>query len=98
MSITSRRSTTAAAQPEDWTHSNGIDYNAELDQIAALRARVQRVLDHRSQHDHAEAAGHTGGNSGHGGDLLYRWGNPQTYDRGDDSDRMLYYQHDPKWI
>ena len=27
------------------------------------------------------------------GDILYRWGNPQNYGRGDDSDRILYAQH-----
>jgi hypothetical protein len=45
-----------------------------------------------------EAAGHTGGNSGMGGDLLYRWGNPQTYHRGNDSDQRLFVPHDAHWI
>ena len=41
-----------AGDPQDWTHMNGIDYNPDLDQIVVSVARVQRVLDHRSQHDH----------------------------------------------
>jgi hypothetical protein len=45
----------------------------------------------------AEAATHSGGNSGKGGDLLYRWGNPQTYGAGDASDQKLYRQHDAQW-
>ncbi len=87
-----------SGQPEDWTHCNGIDYNPDLDEIVISSREFSEVwiIDHSTTP--AEAAGHTGGNSGHGGDLLYRWGNPQTYDRGDDSDRVLYYQHDPKWV
>ncbi|MEL6986286.1 MAG: T9SS type A sorting domain-containing protein, partial [Bacteroidota bacterium] len=45
-----------------------------------------------------EAKGHTGGNSGKGGDILYRWGNPQNYNAGDSDDRYLYFQHNPNWI
>ncbi len=83
---------------EDWTHANGIDYNAETDQIMLSVREFSEfwIIDHSTTT--AEAAGHIGGRSGRGGDLLYRWGNPQTYRRGDDSDRQLYYQHDAKWI
>jgi hypothetical protein len=54
------------------------------------------VIDHSTTT--AEASGHTGGNSGMRGDLLYRWGNPGAYDRGGSGDRELFAQHDSQWI
>ncbi|NNE30383.1 MAG: T9SS type A sorting domain-containing protein, partial [Saprospiraceae bacterium] len=36
--------------------------------------------------------------SGHGGDLLYRWGNPQSYGASSPENRMLFGQHDATWI
>ena len=64
----------------DFFHMNGIDYNAALDQItfSCLYFSEIYVIDHSTTA--TEAAGHTGGNSGHGGDIIYRWGNPAAYE------------------
>ena len=82
----------------DLMHTNSIDYNEKFDQILiSIRYYSEIwVIDHSTTTE--EATGHTGGNSGHGGDLLYRWGNPQTYDRGTSSNRKLFEQHDATWI
>jgi hypothetical protein len=82
----------------DWNHINSIDYNENFDQIL-LSARHQHeiwVIDHSTTTE--EAAGHTGGNSGKGGDLLYRYGNPDIYGAGDKNDQRLFGQHDAQWI
>ena len=82
----------------DITHINSIYYNETYDQLL-LSSRVASeiwVIDHST--NTAEAAGHTGGNSGKGGDILYRWGNPQNYHMGDENDQKLFGQHDARWI
>lgn len=82
----------------DWIHMNSIDYNEELDQILVSSRALSEiwVIDHSTTTD--EAAGHTAGRYQKGGDLLYRWGNPQHYRHGDLSDRMCWNQHDAQWI
>ena len=77
---------------------NGMDYNATLDQIVlSLRKSGEIIIiDHSTTT--AEAAGHTGGNSGKGGDILYRWGNPKNYNRGTTDDQQLYFHHNPNWV
>jgi len=92
----------ADAQPEDLgsdlLHTNAVAYNAELDQIALSTPRLHEIwiIDHSTTA--AEAASSSGGRWGHGGDLLYRWGNPAAYGRGDDNDQRLFGQHDVRWI
>jgi hypothetical protein len=82
----------------DWMHTNSIDYNKEFDQILLSVHNFNEiwVIDHSTTT--AEAAGHTSGNSGKGGDLLYRWGNPAAYRRGTVSNKVFSQQHDATWI
>ena len=54
------------------------------------------IIDHSTTTP--QAAGHVGGDGGRGGDLLYRWGNPATYNSGDSTDQHLFYPHDIHWV
>jgi hypothetical protein len=54
------------------------------------------IIDHSTTT--AEAASHSGGNSGKGGDILYRWGNPEAYRAGGPAAQQLFGQHDIQWI
>jgi Arylsulfotransferase (ASST) len=82
----------------DWTHVNSVDYNPALDQIVLSVCEFSEIwiIDHSTTT--AEAAGHTGGRSGKGGDLLYRWGNPRAYLPGTKYDQKLVAQHNAHWI
>jgi len=82
----------------DWMHTNSVDYNEELDQILISVNTFSEiwVIDHSTTTQ--EAAGHTGGNSGKGGDLLYRWGNPRAYDHGTTANQKFFSQHDATWV
>jgi len=84
--------------PLFWNHMNSIDYNVAFDQIAlSVRGNSEVwIIDHSTTT--ALAAGHTGGRSGKGGDLLYRWGNPITYGAGTVGDEKYFQQHDAEWI
>ena len=81
-----------------WNHANGIDYNAQLDQIMiSIRGNSELfVIDHGTTT--AQSASHTGGAHASGGDILYRWGYAQQYDRGTSAQRQLYQQHHTHWI
>ncbi len=78
--------------PEDWMHSNAVNYNPKLNQIIiSLHSFDEFWIIDRSL-TVEEAAGPAG-------DLLYRWGNPFAYGGGDIvDDRKLFQQHDVQWI
>jgi hypothetical protein len=86
------------AMEGDWMHANSVAYNAELDQIMLSIHEFSEVwiIDHGTTT--AEAASHKGGRRGKGGDLLYRWGNPNVYRNGSDPDQKLFGQHCAHWI
>lgn len=70
----------------DWMHMNSIDYNAERDEIL-LSSRDQNeiyIIDHSTTT--SEAASHSGGNKGKGGDIIFRYAG------------SLYGQHDAHWV
>lgn len=75
---------------------NGVDYNPILDQVAFSSHNLNEwyIIDHSTSM--AEAATNKGGNSGKGGDILYRWGNPAAY--GATGTAILNVTHDAHWI
>ena len=80
----------------DWIHMNGIDYNPMLNQIVVSSHNLDQwfVIDHSTTT--AEAATHSGGNSGKGGDFLDRYGNPDSYNAAGST--VLNVTHDAHWI
>ncbi|HKK11760.1 MAG TPA: aryl-sulfate sulfotransferase, partial [Flavobacteriaceae bacterium] len=93
-----RRNITVDNRGSDAYHLNAVNYNADLDQIAFSSPHLSEVfiIDHSTTT--TEAAGHSGGRWGKGGDFLYRWGNPQNYRQGDSTDQQSFGQHDVRWI
>ena len=88
---------TGPGQPKaDWLHINAVAYNEEFDQVLITSPFLNEILiiDHSTSTD--EAAGSTGGIAGRGGDILYRWGNPEVY--GADGEQQLFFQHNAHWI
>lgn len=75
----------------DFQHANSIDYHPGLDQIVISVPQLGEiwVIDHSISTEEAR---------GPAGDLLYRWGNPAVYGRGEPRDQQLFSQHDARWI
>ncbi|MEE2883582.1 MAG: aryl-sulfate sulfotransferase [Planctomycetota bacterium] len=71
----------------DWMHTNSVAYNAQLDQIILSIHGFDEVwvIDHSTQGEE---------NPG----ILWRWGNPEAYGKGNAADRTLFKQHDAHWI
>jgi len=88
----------ASPSAADWIHANALDYDSVFDQILFSARDFDEVwvIDHSTTTQ--QAAGHTGGRYGKGGDILYRWGNPRAYRRGDTTKQVFYHQHHTSWI
>ena len=87
-----------STEGDNFTHVNGLDYIPSLDQII-LNSRVLDefiIIDHNTTT--AEAASNSGGRYNKGGEILYRWGNPESYNSGTNLDRQLHEQHDATFV
>ncbi len=82
----------------DFMHTNSVAYEPRRDEIAVCVWGYDEIwiLDHGTTTQ--EAASHEGGRRGKGGDLLYRWGNPQAYRRGSTKERRLFGPHDARFV
>ena len=82
----------------DWHHGNSLDYNPGDDLIMLSIPYFDEIwiIDHSTNTE--QAASDAGGFGNRGGDLMFRWGNPITYQAGDSSDQKLFFQHDAQWI
>ncbi len=81
---------------KEWLHANHVRYNPFLDQVLVDLKYFNEfiIIDHGTTKQ--EAAGHSGGKRGKGGDILYRWGNPINY--GCPDTQYLNGQHGACWI
>jgi len=80
------------------THFNGLHYNEDLKHIILSDWHEDEVfiIKHNSETDQSGQL--IEDPSGPAGDFIFRWGNPQNYDKGDASDQKLFGQHDPDFI
>lgn len=76
-----------SSQAADWLHMNAIDYFPFYDTAGQIIMSVPTfnevwVIWHDWQFND---------------NLIWRWGNPEAYQRGDSADQKLFYQHDIHW-
>ncbi len=77
----------------NYMHANGIEYDPVKDVLFVSVNFYSEiwVIDHSTST--AQAASHSGGNYNKGGDLVYRFGNPETYNNV--GQRLFHNNHAP---
>ena len=83
---------------KDWLHINSVAFQEARNELALSVRHLNEVwiIDHSTNTN--EAAGSSGGIRGKGGDLLYRFGNPEAFRGGSQLDQKLEGQHDIEWV
>ena len=73
----------------DWIHVNALDFHPELNQIVFSSNSLDEIfiIDHGITTEEA---------AGPAGDILYRWGNPNNYERK--GQHVLWNVHGVNWI
>ena len=88
------------AGEKDWLHVNSCSYCPVRDQVLlSLNTQSEVIIvDHSCST--GEAAAHSGGKAGRGGDILWRWGNPRMYRHSTcpNGHQQLFSQHSAKFI
>jgi hypothetical protein len=69
-------------QNQDWLHANGVDYHPDRDEIAVSVRNLSEIFVIHRP----------------SGRIVYRWGNPQNYNRGIPNDQRLWFQHNARWV
>ena len=94
----------------DWIHTNAIDYNEELDQIAVNNSRQSEfyIVDHGGTFIPGDPKKSIELAASDAGDFLFRWGNPAVFDAGQgisadenrtsEGDQQMFFTHDIQWI
>jgi len=80
----------------DIFHANALEYDAENDLIYLSVNYYSEVwvIDHSASQ--SEVSTSAGGNYGKGGDLVYRFGNPEAYNNI--GERMFFHNHNPNLV
>lgn len=87
-----------ASTNADWLHFNSIAFNIERNEIILSNRNFSEIyiIDHSTTSE--ESKKHHGGKHNMGGDILFRFGNPQAYKNGNLTDQKLFGQHHAHWI
>jgi hypothetical protein len=94
----------------DWIHTNSLDYNESLDQVAINNSKESEfyVVDHGATFVAGDSAKSIELAASIAGDFLFRWGNPSVSDAGEgircdeagcsEGDQQMFFTHDIQWI
>ncbi len=96
----------------DWMHTNGFDYNEDLDQVVINNSTFSEfyVIDHGATFVPGDPERSIDLAASDAGDFIFRWGNPCVYDSGDcpsmldeglsssNGHQQIFFSHDIQWI
>jgi len=91
----------------DWVHVNSVDFNEEIGHVVINPKHFSEfiVVDHdKTFVSTTNFAANIAAAAGPDGDIIYRWGNPSSYNAGaapgwmDEGESQMYGSHNIQWI